>query len=148
MDIKSKTGIDFEHLTKTGWAVMIIIMPIFAVVAGIEHVIAKLTGLTYNEVNIIVYYLLIPLSWMLMIDYITMLLFLTPLFIIAWGIFLWKDPMKFRNRCDWVFDKSVDFLLYFKKIGWNYIVSSVIICVVVPALIYAELIFALVYKYN
>ena len=148
MDIKSKTGIDFEHLTKTEWAVMMIMMPVFTVVAGIEHVIAKLTGLTYNEVNIIVYYLLIPLSWMLMIDYITMLLFLTPLFIIAWGIFLWKDPMKFRNRCDWVFDKSVDFLLYFKKIGWNYIVSSVIICVVVPALIYAELIFALVYKYN
>lgn len=148
MDIKSKTGIDFDHLSKMEWAVMMIMMPIFAVVAGIEHVIAKQTGLTYNEVNIIVYYLLIPLSWMVMIDYITMLPFLTPMYIIAWGIFLWKDPVKFRDRCDWTFDKSVNFLLYFKKIGWNYIVSSVIICVVVPALIYVELIFALVNKFN
>ena len=73
MDIKSKTGIDFDHLSKMEWAVMIIMMPIFAVVAGFEHVIAKVTGLTYNEVNIIVYYLLIPLSWMVMIDYITIL---------------------------------------------------------------------------
>ena len=69
MDIKSKTGIDFDHLSKMEWAVMLIVMPIFAVVAGIEHIIAKLTGLTYNEVNIIVYYLLIPLSWMVMIDF-------------------------------------------------------------------------------
>ena len=148
MDIKSKTGIDFDHLSKMEWAVMIIMMPVFAVVAGIEHLIAKLTGLTYNEVNIIVYYLLIPLSWMAMIDYITMLPFLTPMFIIVWGMFLWKDPMKFRDRCDWAFDKSVVFLLYFKKIGGNYIVSSVIICVVVPALIYVKLILALVNKFN
>jgi len=40
--------------------------------------------------------------------------------------------------------KSVEFLLYFRKIGWNYIVSSVIICVVVPVLIYVELIYAIV----
>ena len=146
MDIKSKTGIDFDHLSKMEWSVMLIVMPIFAVVAGIENVIAKLTGLTYNEVNIIVYYLLIPLSWVVMIDYITLLPFLTPMFIIAWGIFLWKDTMKFRDRCDWAFDKSVDFLLCFKKIGWKYIVSSVIICVVVPALIYVELIYAMVKK--
>ncbi|MBQ8656171.1 MAG: hypothetical protein IJ527_03825 [Prevotella sp.] len=139
----NKNTIDFDRLSKTEWVIMIIMLPIFVVVAGVEHVIAKLTGLTYNEVNIIVYYLLIPLSWTAMIDYITMLPFLTPMYIIAWGIFLWKDPMKFRDRCDWAFDKSVDFLLYFKKIGWNYIVSSVIICVVVPVLIYVELIYAL-----
>jgi hypothetical protein len=79
-----------------------------------------------------------------MIDYITMMPFLTPMYIIAWIVFLWKDPMKFRDRCDWVFDKSVDFLLWFKKIGWNYVVSSVIICVVVPALIYVELIYGII----
>ncbi len=119
---------------------MVVMLPIFAVVAGVEHVIAKLTGMTYNEVNIIVYYLLIPLSWAVMVDYITMLPFLSLMYIIAWVIFLWKDPMKFRDRCDWAFDKSVDFLLWFKKIGWNYVVSSVIICVVIPILIYMELI--------
>lgn len=123
---------------------MVVMLPIFAVVAGVEHVIAKLTGMTYNEVNIIVYYLLIPLSWAVMVDYITMLPFLSLMYIIAWVIFLWKDPMKFRDCCDWAFDKSVDFLLWFKKIGWNYVVSSVIICVVVPVLIYVELIYGII----
>ena len=79
-----------------------------------------------------------------MVDYITKMPFLSIMYIIAWLIFLWKDPMKFRDRCDWAFDKSVDFLLWFKKIGWNYIVSSVIICVVIPALVYAELIHGII----
>ena len=142
--MKSRIGVDFEQLSKMEWAVMIVMIPIFGFVAGIEHVIAKLTGLTYNQVNIIVYYLLIPLSWTIMIDYITSLPFLTPMYLIAWIIFLWKDPMKFKDRCDWAFDKSVEFLLYFKKIDWNYIVSSVIICVAVPMLIYVELIYAII----
>ena len=127
-----------------GKIVMTIAIPIFAKVAGAELLKAKLSGTTYNEVNIIVYYLVIPLSWMVMVDYITKMPFLTPMFILAWVIFLWKDKMKFRNRCDLAFDKSVDFLLWFKKIGWNYIVSSVIICVVVPILVYIELIYAII----
>lgn len=127
-----------------GKIAMTIAIPIFAIVAGAELLIAKLSGTTYNEVNIIVYYLVIPLSWMVMVDYITKMPFLTPMFILAWVIFLWKDKMKFRNRCDLAFDKSVDFLLWFKKIGWNYIVSSVIICVVVPILVYIELIYAII----
>jgi hypothetical protein len=123
---------------------MVVMLPVFAIVAGIEHVIAKVTGLTYNEVNIIIYYLLIPLSWAVMIDFITMLPLLSPMYIVGWIVFLWKDPMRFRDRCDWAFGKSVDFLLWFKKIGWNYIVSSVVICVVVPALVYAELIYGII----
>ena len=135
--------IDWGSLSKWEKAVMVVMLPIFAVVAGVEHVIAKLTGLTYKEVNIIVYYLLIPFSWTVMIDYIAMLPLLTPMYLISWVIFLWKDSMKFRARCDWMFEKSVDFLLWFKKIGWNYVVSSVIICVIVPVLIYVELIWAI-----
>ena len=135
---------ELENLSMTGKVIMAVMIPVFAIVAGIEHIIAKFTGLTYNEVNIIVYYLIIPLTWTLMIDYLTKMPFLTPMIIIGWIIFLWKDQMKFRDRCDWAFDKSVDFLLYFKKIGWNYIVSSVIICVVVPVLIYVELIYAII----
>ena len=136
--------IEWESLSKWEQAVMVVMLPVFAIVAGIEHVIAKVTGLTYNEVNIIIYYLLIPLSWAVMIDFITMLPLLSPMYIVGWIVFLWKDPMRFRDRCDWAFGKSVDFLLWFKKIGWNYIVSSVIICVVVPALVYAELIYGII----
>ena len=136
--------IEWESLSKWEQAVMVVMLPVFAIVAGIEHVIAKVTGLTYNEVNIIIYYLLIPLSWAVMIDFITMLPLLSPMYIMGWIVFLWKDPMKFRDRSDWIFDKSVNFLLWFKKIDWNYVVSSVIICVVVPALIYAELIYGII----
>ena len=95
--------VDWEDFSKWEKAVMVVMLPIFAIVAGVEHIIAKVTGMTYNEVNIIVYYLLIPLSWAVMIDYITMMPILTPMYIIAWVIFLWKDPMKFRDRCDWAF---------------------------------------------
>lgn len=58
--------------------VMVITLPIFVIVAGIEHLIARMTGTTYNEVNIIVYYLVIPLSWTIMLDYITRMPFLPP----------------------------------------------------------------------
>lgn len=136
--------VDLENLSKWEKAMMVVVLPIFAIVAGVEHVIAKVTGFTYNEVNIIVYYLLIPLSWAVMVDFITKMPFLTPMYIVAWIVFLWKDPMKFRDRCDWAFDKSVDFLLWFKKVGWNYVVSSVIICVVIPVLIYVELIYGII----
>ena len=144
MNIKKNKIIEWDNLSKWEMVIMAVMLPIFAVVAGVEHIVAKLTGATYNEVNIIVYYLLIPLSWAAMVDYITKMPFLTPMCILSWGIFLWKDKMKFRDRCDWAFDKSVEFLLYFKKIGWNYVVSSVIICVVVPVLIYVELIYAII----
>ena len=135
--------IEWDSLSRWDKVVIVFVLPIFAVVAGAEHIIAKLTGATYNEVNIIIYYLLIPLSWAAMIDYITKMPFLSIMYIIAWIIFLRKDPMKFRDRCDWAFIKSVDFLLWFKKIGWNYVVSSVIICVVIPLLIYVELIYGI-----
>lgn len=135
---------EFSKLTLVEKIITVVMLPIFAVVAGAELLIAKLTGTTYNEVNIVVYYLLIPLSWTVMIDYLMKLPILTPLFILAWIIFLWKDPMKFRDRCDWAFKKSVDFLLWFKRIGWNYVVSSVIICVVIPILVYCLLIYLVV----
>ena len=141
---KSIVEKELSNLTIGGKIVMAVMLPIFAVVAGVEHVIAKLTGSTYDEVNIIVYYLLIPLSWAVMIDYLTKLPFISPMFVLAWIVFLWKDPMKFRDRSDWAFMKSVDFLLWFKRIGWNYVVSSVIICVIVPILVYVELIYAII----
>lgn len=143
---RKKEIIDWDGLSKFEMVVMLIMVPIFGVVAGVEHVIAKLTGATYNEVNIIIYFLLIPLSWASMIDYITRLPLLSPMYLIAWIVFFWKDQMTFRDRCDWAFDKSVEFLLWFKKIGWNYVVSSVIICVVVPLFIYVELIYGIIIR--
>ena len=69
--------------------VMVITLPIFVIVAGIEHLIARMTGTTYNEVNIIVYYLVIPLSWTIMLDYITRMPFLPPPCLYWHGLFLY-----------------------------------------------------------
>jgi hypothetical protein len=145
--INKRFGIYFNRKKQSilGKIVMVIMLPIFALVAGLEMGIAKLTGSTYNEINIIVYYFILPLSWLLMIDYLTKLPLLSPIYIVSCIIYLWKDNISFKDRCDWAFSKSVDFLLWFKSIGWNYIVSSVIICVMVPILIYIELIYAIVH---
>ena len=121
---------------------------VFWITANSLNQIAKWTGMTYNAINIIVYYLVIPLTWTIMLDIIIGLPLFTPLLILAWMYILVKTRTKrvFQMWCDWAFMKSRDFLLWFKRIGWNYIVSSVIICVVVPIIIYGLLIWGLLVK--
>ena len=112
------------------------ILGVFGIVAGLLHLGGKLLHLTYNEVNILAYYLLIPLLWCILIDYnVIKFPILTILLILLWTyIFITKRKF-FSKWCDIVFDLSVIFLLKFQKIGWNYYKSSVIICVIVPIII-------------
>lgn len=105
--------------------------------------IAQTFGMTYNEINIIAYYLIVPLTWTIMIDILINKPITTTLLLVAWIVIFIVHRNDFRQWCDWAFDKSVQFLLWFKCIGWDYILSSVIICVVVPIIIYATLIIAL-----
>lgn len=116
----------------------------FNSVARVLLFIARATGMTYNEINIIVYYLIVPLTWTVMIDILIKMPITTPLLLITWAVIFFVHRDDFRKWCDWAFDKSAEFLLWFKRIGWNYVVSSVIICVVVPIIIYAALIIALI----
>ena len=53
---------------------------------------------------------------------------------------------RFREWSDWAFMCSVDFLNYFNRWGGNYVLNSVIICVLVPLFIYIGLIFLLFTK--
>lgn len=119
---------------------------IFGIVAYLLNQIAKWTHLTYNEINVIVYYLLIPLSWTLMGDFIIGLPILTPILLVVWLYLFIKTRHVFKMWCDWVFQDSVEFLFWFKRIGWNYIVSSVIICVFIPLMIYGGLIWLLIHN--
>ena len=116
----------------------------FQFVVDLLNSAAHATGMTYNEINIIIYYLIIPLTWTVMIDFLIKKPITTPLLTIAWAILFFVHRNDFRQWCDWVFQKSVDFLLWFKSIGWNYNLSSVIICVLVPIIIYIVLIIALI----
>ena len=111
----------------------------FWIVANALKYIAKKTNLTYNEINILVYYLLVPLTWAVMLDLIVKLPIFTPFLLIVWGYIFITRRKRFRQWCDVAFQKSVDFLLWFQRIGWNYYKASVIICVVLILLIYLGL---------
>lgn len=121
----------------------IFVSKIFWWVAKTLQKIAKAIHLTYNEINIIVYYFVIPLTWCIMIDYLYKLPILTTLWIILWSYIIITKHKIFSQWCDIIFKLSVKFLLKFQKIGWDYWTASVIICVVVPIIIYMVLLFLL-----
>jgi hypothetical protein len=116
---------------------------IFKIVAGLLYFTGRRIGLTYNEINIVVYYFLVPLSWLILLD----MIFQFHYFKFTWIIFTTGFAIgcrNFRSYADWLFGKSVSFLNYFNRFGSNYVASSVWICVAVPIVIYSMLIFLLI----
>lgn len=111
---------------------------IFMIVMGSLMAIAAIFGTTYNVVNILVYYILIPSSWIYLISRRTSIWIntLSVLTIITFALL-----PDLRKNCDYFFQKSVDFLNWSAKIfNSNYIDMSVYICVVAVALVYIILI--------
>lgn len=98
--------------------------------------IGKSTGLSYQEVNIIVYFFLIPFSWACLLDVIYgSYLFVLAIFVIG-GIVLSITP----KQIDALFEKCVNLLAYLNRFGLNYERVSVWICVWLPLVIYIILI--------
>ncbi|SNR16749.1 conserved membrane protein of unknown function [Tenacibaculum jejuense] len=96
--------------------------------------LAKITGFSYNEINVIVYYIIIPSLFLYLLsrivkNYTIILSFLV--FIFTTLLFI----KNFKLFSDHLFKKSVNFLNWFQIIGLNYIQASVIICVFIPFLI-------------
>ena len=121
-----------------------IISIIFYVVMIVLRRLAACFSITYNAINIIVYYMLIPLSWTIMLDiYIQYPLFTYTLVVVWIGIMIGIRG-KFITWSDWAYNKSVDFLNYFNRWGGNYVLNSVVICVVVPIAIYVTLMLLLI----
>jgi hypothetical protein len=113
---------------------------IFKIVANFLLFIGRKTGFTYYEINIIVYYFIIPFSWLYLLDIIYKFHYFKLSFLIfALGFFV--GCRNFKTYSDWLFAKSVSFLNYFNKFGSNYVASSVWICVSLPLAIYAILLF-------
>ncbi len=108
---------------------------VFQIVYALLMWISEITGFTYNEVNIIAYYMILPFAYVVLADRIVKTHILKVLYVVAIsiGLFFIKD---FTAFSDWLFQQSVDFLLSFHFLGWNYIVSSVLICVVFPAIVF------------
>jgi len=113
------------------------------IVAGLLQFISIVTGLTYKEVNIIVYYFVIPLCVFSLLDSLVQKSFFKGTFLVISVLFFLflKD---FREFSEQLFDKSVEFLMSFKAIGWDYVTASVIVCVIFPVALF----FALRYFIN
>ncbi|WP_442265741.1 hypothetical protein ACSIGC_15785 [Tenacibaculum sp. ZS6-P6] len=99
---------------------------------------AKVTGFSYNEINIIVYYIIIPSLFLYLLsriikNYTVVLGFIA--FVIV-TLFFIKD---FKLFSDNLFKQSVNFLNWFEIIGLNYTQASVVICVFIPFLIILSL---------
>jgi len=109
---------------------------IFQLVAGALAIIADLTGYTYNEVNIIVYYIIIPLSWTVLFDKIFKFHYTKIAYsvIILGSLLIIND---FTDFSDWLFEKSADFLF---SLG-DYVFASVFVCVFLIIIVYAVLIY-------
>ena len=107
---------------------------VFILVRDLLIYFSKLTNRSYNETNIIIYYYTIPFIYLVIFDYkldmhIFKLVFLIAVLI---SLMLIQD---FTYFSDQLFVKSVKFLKSFQILGWDYIVSSVIICVIVPIIL-------------
>ena len=113
---------------------------IFVKVAMALYRGAQRLGITYNEVHILVYYLLIPLTWTIMVDCLIGMPLTTMALLCVWAGICIGTWGRFTAWCDWAFMRSVDLLNYFNRWGGNYVLNSVVICVVVPVFIYIALI--------
>ncbi|WP_299229457.1 hypothetical protein [uncultured Psychroserpens sp.] len=96
------------------------------------------TGFSYKEINIIIWYICIPLSWAFLIDSIkgSYRFTIGYTIIILIGILVIDSFSKFSNK---LFNASADFLRSFDKLGANYTNASVIICILIPLIIYSLL---------
>jgi hypothetical protein len=111
---------------------------IFMIVMGGLMGMAILFGTSYNVINILVYYILIPSSWIYLLSRKTTL-WINTISLLALLTFLLLPDL--RKNSDYLFQKSVVFLNWTAEIfDSNYIDMSVYICVVAVALVYVLLI--------
>lgn len=111
---------------------------LFGIVYGQLLLLAKITGLSYAEANIVVYYVLIPYSYIVLLDRVFKFHYLKIVFAV-FLIFTIPFLGNLHEFCDMLFEKSVIFLLWFEKINLPYTEASVFICVFGVLLIYALL---------
>jgi hypothetical protein len=104
---------------------------IFNVVADGLHWAASAIGMTYNEINIVAYYIILPFICIALLDRIIRKHILKVLYVGGWTIVLCL-VRDFRQFSDVLFDRSVRFLCAFSAVGLDYVAASVVICVLLP----------------
>ena len=98
---------------------------------------ANATGLTYKEVNVVIWYFFIPFTWAVLFDVIFGRHRGKLIVCLAGAIF--GIALALSGSTEWLFDKSCEFLLG-SNVGGNYVNASVIICLFIPVVVYAIMI--------
>lgn len=112
------------------------IMKLFIWTVKALYGIGKVFNLTYTSVNIIIWYMLLPLIWAMILDYKFHQCIISPLWLLfCLGITI-LERKKFNQYCDTFFRWSQMLILSFG----NYFLWSVILCLVVPLVITIALI--------
>lgn len=109
----------------------------FEIIAALLYNGAKLLGITYNELNVIVYIIIIPLVWAYMIDKLYGFNRFKITYLVLFLMFFGGGT--FENNSDTVFMLCQLFLCMFYPIGIDYTAASVIFCVIVPILFHIYL---------
>ncbi len=111
---------------------------IFMIIMVILIGMAYLFGTTYNVINIFVYYILVPSTWIYLISRKTNKWINIISISLLLAFILHPD---IRANCNYFFQRSVDFLNWSAAlVGSNYIDMSVYICVLIVGLVYIILI--------
>jgi len=111
---------------------------IFGIVALTLDWIAKMTGFSYNEINIIAYYILLPFVYVVLVDRICRSHIGKIVYVAGW-VAAWVVIRDFRSFSDALFQGSVDFLMAFSKVGLDYVAASVVVCVILPGIVFVWL---------
>lgn len=110
----------------------------FYVVYSILQWASNITGLSYEAINVIVYYIFMPFIFCLLADKALRKPIITPLFSVVIILVL-----SFTKNWNYLFHDifyiSVDFLMLFSYLGINYDFASVLICVIAPILVFVIL---------
>jgi hypothetical protein len=120
-----------------------LVLKVFSWVADLLQKWADTFGISYQTVNVVVYYIIIPLNWTMMIDYLCKTHAFTMVYGGIWLITIFAVK-NFRLFCNDIFSLSVDFLLFFDRFKSNYLFTSIVICVFVPLAIYLFLLYQVI----
>ena len=95
-------------------------------------------GLSYQGVNAAAYFILLPATYLHLLDRIMRRHLLLPAFTVA-VVALLVANRDYEAAAARLFQGSVTFLESFEIIGWNYGTASVVVCVFVPLMLFVTL---------
>jgi hypothetical protein len=131
---RTKQTMSKDIQVKFGWGKGKFIPFLFLIVAKSLYRIAELTKLTYNQINVLVYFFVVPFLFLTILDYQFDFHFLkAAAAFTTFGFFI--GCRDFAAYSDWLFQQSVKFLQFFKRYGMSYESTSILFCVALPILI-------------